>query len=390
MDRWKKCLLGDIITFQRGYDLPKIKMNGGIYPVVASNGIIGYHDKFTTEEPSITVGRSGNVGKPLLIKGKSWSHNTTLYIREYKNVDPLFIYYFLKTLDLKNYAGGSAVPTLNRNHIHCLPVKIPTDILEQKHIASILSVYDDLIENNQKQIKLFEEMAQLFYKEWFVDLRFPNYENTTFIDGLPKGWKRERADNFFEITIGKTPPRVKKEFFVNGMKGVPWLSISDMGKSDVFIFSTSESLTEEAVKECNVKIVPAGTVFVSFKLTVGRVAIATTDMCTNEAIAHFHVNDDVIRVYTYFYLKNFQYDTLGNTSSISKAVNSKIIKSMPFIIPEKEILNLFYQRVSPLLKMINFKQAQIIRLSEVRDRLLPKLINGEINVSEFKFERNFI
>ncbi|MCM1314204.1 MAG: restriction endonuclease subunit S [Muribaculaceae bacterium] len=382
MGKWKECLLGDIVTFQRGYDLPKTKMHGGIYPVVASNGIIGYHDKFTTEEPSITIGRSGSVGKPLLVKGKSWSHNTTLYIKEYKGVDPFFIYYFLKILDLKNYAGGSAVPTLNRNHIHCLPVKIPVDISEQKKIASVLSAYDNLIENNQKQIKLLEEIAQQLYKEWFVNLRFPDYENTSVVDGIPEGWKIDKTNNFFKITIGKTPPRAKKEFFVNGMNGVPWLSIADMKNFDVFVFNTSENLTEEAIKEFNVKIVPAGTVFVSFKLTVGRVAIATTNMCTNEAIAHFYIDDDVIQAYTYFYLKNFQYDTLGNTSSISNAVNSTIIKSMPFIMPKKEILNSFYQEVSSFLKMIHSKQLQIIRLSEARDRLLPKLMSGEIDVSE--------
>ena len=148
MGNWKTCQLGDLITFQRGHDLPKSKMKGGIYPVVGSNGIIGYHDEYTTESPSITIGRSGNVGKPFLYKGRSWSHNTSLYIREYKDIDPIFIYYFLQTLDLGNYAGGSAVPTLNRNHIHTLTVTVPVDKNEQRQIASVLSVLDDKIEQN--------------------------------------------------------------------------------------------------------------------------------------------------------------------------------------------------------------------------------------------------
>ena len=131
-------------------------MQNGAYPVVGSNGIIGYHDKYTTESPSITIGRSGNVGKPFLYKGRSWSHNTSLYIREYKNVDPIFVYYFLHTLELGNYAGGSAVPTLNRNHIHTLSVSVPVDIEEQKQIASVLSTLDDKIEKN---IKINENLA---------------------------------------------------------------------------------------------------------------------------------------------------------------------------------------------------------------------------------------
>lgn len=148
MSEWKECQLGDLITFQRGHDLPKTKMQGGKYPVVGSNGIIGYHNEYTTEAPSITIGRSGNVGKPFLFKGRSWSHNTSLYIKEYKAVDPIFIYYFIQTLDLGNYAGGSAVPTLNRNHIHTLNVYVPTDIDEQRRIGAVLSVIDDKIELN--------------------------------------------------------------------------------------------------------------------------------------------------------------------------------------------------------------------------------------------------
>ena len=148
--KWKNCELGDLITFNRGYDLPKTKMHGKTYPVVGSNGIIGYHNEFTTESPSITIGRSGNVGKPFLYKGRSWSHNTSLYIKEFKGVDPIFIYYFLQTLNLGSYAGGSAVPTLNRNHIHGLEVRVPSNIKDQYRIASFLSSLDDMITSNKK------------------------------------------------------------------------------------------------------------------------------------------------------------------------------------------------------------------------------------------------
>lgn len=148
MGIWKECVLGDLITFQRGHDLPKTEMISGKYPVVGSNGIIGYHNDYTTEEPSITVGRSGNVGKPFIYYGKSWSHNTTLYVKEFKDVNPEFIYYYLKTLDLSHYAGGSAVPTLNRNHIHTITVKVPQSIDEQIRIANILCSIDKKIKLN--------------------------------------------------------------------------------------------------------------------------------------------------------------------------------------------------------------------------------------------------
>lgn len=144
-----KKALGEYIEFQRGYDLPKTKMKDGPYPVVGSNGIIGWHNRYTTNAPGITIGRSGNVGKPFICHTKSWSHNTTLFAKKFTNIDPLFSYYFLKTLKLENYSNGSAVPTLNRNHIHNIPVAIP-DINTQQKIAHILQSFDSLIElNNQ-------------------------------------------------------------------------------------------------------------------------------------------------------------------------------------------------------------------------------------------------
>ena len=298
-------------------------------------------------------------------------------------VDSKYLYYWI-TSDIGQKSMwsrviGSAQPALTIDTIKQFEISIPSYETQCK-VSSILSTYDDLIENNQKQIKLLEEAAQRIYKEWFVEFRFPGSENIKFIDGIPEDWVNDRVDSFFKVTIGKTPPRVEKQWFTKGMNGIPWISISDMGNEGVFVLNTSEKLTSEAVIKHNVKVVPGGTILVSFKLTVGRVAIATTDMCTNEAIAHFYINNPILREYSYFYLKNFAYDTLGNTSSISKAVNSKIIKAMSFIMPSEEVLKAFSLRVNPILREIKIKQNQCSMLIEARDRLLPKLINGEIEV----------
>lgn len=281
--------------------------------------------------------------------------------------------------DCQKISQGTAQDNLSWKKLST--IKFPAPPIEvQDRIVAILSVYDDLIENNKKQIKLLEEAAQRLYKEWFIDLRFPGYGDTPIIDGVPEGWKKDRADNFFNITIGKTPPRAEKQWFIDSSSGIPWVSISDMGNSGTFVLETNEGITNEAVEIHNMKVVPAGTIFVSFKLTVGRVAIATTDMCTNEAIAHFYIQDDLQRAYTYCYLKNFEYETLGNTSSISKAVNSKIIKGMPFTMPDEPTITKFSEYVEPILNAIGNKQITCAKLKEARDRLLPKLMNGEIEV----------
>lgn len=281
--------------------------------------------------------------------------------------------------DCKKISQGTAQDNLSWKKLSTIKFPAP-DIEIQDKIVSILSVYDALIKNNQKQIKLLEEAAQRLYKEWFVDLRFPGYEDVAIVDGVPEGWRKGKAENFFNITIGKTPPRAEKQWFVKNNIGVPWVSISDMGNAGVYVFETSEDLTQEAVKKYNMKVVPSGTIFVSFKLTVGRVSIATKNMCTNEAIAHFYIDDDSKQAYTYCYLNNFEYDTLGNTSSISKAINSKIIKAMPFVMPDEVTILAFDRLVAPILKTIKNKLEVCIKLKEARDRLLPKLMSGEIEV----------
>lgn len=280
--------------------------------------------------------------------------------------------------DCQKISQGTAQDNLSWKKLST--IKFPAPPIEiQDRIVDILSSYDDLIENNRKQINLLEEAAQRLYKEWFIDLRFPGWESTPIHDGIPEGWETASADSFFDITIGKTPPRSEKQWFVTDDNGIPWISISDMGDSGMYIFDSDEKLTREAIAKHNVKIIPQGTILLSFKLTVGRVSIATSDMCTNEAIAHFRVNDNQ-RSYVYCYLKNFKYDTLGNTSSISKAVNSSIIKGMPFVMPEHETLVSFSRIVLPIMNEIHTKQAQNRRLAESRDRLLPKLMNGEMEV----------
>ncbi|MDD6156750.1 MAG: restriction endonuclease subunit S [Lachnospiraceae bacterium] len=298
-------------------------------------------------------------------------------------LDAEYLYYWINSYEgqkkIDAIAKGTAQKAVPIALLKEIEVVIPENPI-QKKVVVILKNYDQLIENNKKQIKLLEEAAQRLYKEWFIDLRFPGYEYCKIVDGVPEGWSKDRADNFFKITIGKTPPRAEKQWFVDGSVGMPWLSISDMGNAGVYVFNTSEGLTSDAVQKYNMKVVPAGTVFVSFKLTVGRVAIAIKDMCTNEAIAHFCIENDKLRAYTYCYLSNFEYDTLGNTSSISKAVNSKIIKAMPFVMPNDDTIEKFSNVVDPILNEIKVKQEICNELIEARDRLLPKLMSGEVEV----------
>lgn len=406
--KWEKVRLGDVaISIQTGpfgsqlhqsdYSdsgipvvMPKDLINGKISDLSIARVSIEHVERLSRhiiKTGDILYSRRGDVGRCAFASfyEQGWLCGTgclKVTIDE-KWAVAKFIFYQLQKKDIIgwviNHAVGSTMLNLNTSILNNVPIYLPPIDIQNK-IANILSAYDDLIENNQKQIKLLEEAAQRLYKEWFVDLRFPGHEQVKIVDGVPEGWKEEKIEDFFDISIGKTPPRTEVQCFRNGNDGIPWVSISDMGSSDVFLFYTNENLSADAISKYNVKVVPAGTILLSFKLTVGRVSITGTEMCTNEAIAHFKINDDCMKEYTYMYLKNFHFDTLGSTSSISKAINSKIVKSMPFTMPEYSIIRKFSDRCRQIFLQIKIRQQMNRDLQEARDRLLPKLMSGEIEV----------
>ena len=350
---WKECQLGDLITFQRGYDLPKTKMCDGEYPVVGSNGIIGYHNEYTTEAPSITVGRSGNVGTPFLYNGKSWSHNTSLYIKEFKDVYPLFIYYFLKTLDLKNYAGGSAVPTLNRNHIHSLNVSIPVDIDIQKKISSVLSALDDKIELNNRMNENLEQQAQAIFKSWFVDFE-------PFGGVMPDDWYISNLGQISDISSGKRPN--KKQNLKDNEFNIPLV-----GASCVMGYTNKYNYDKKI-------------------LVTGRVG-------THGVVQRFNspcwASDNTLVIqslyyeYVYQILRKIDYKNL-NRGSTQPLITQSDLKKTEVIIPTIKIFEDFEVTVGCLMQLWEYNRVENQRLSALRDTLLPKLMNGEIDVENVR------
>lgn len=383
--KWEIAKLGKIAIIRTGKLDSNAAVIGGRYPFFTCDPNTLLIDVWAYDTEAVLLAGNNASGNytAKYYKGKFNAYQRT-YIIESANEEELNIRYLYYALNqqlrlLKTMSSGSTTKFLTIRMLDNLDIPL-IGINIQTQIVNILSAYDDLIENNQKQIKLLEEAAQRLYKEWFVDLRFPGHENTKIVDGVPEGWKKNCAEKFFEITIGKTPPRREKRCFTTGENGIPWVSIADMGNSGMFVLNTAENLTEDAIKQYNVKVIPKNTVLLSFKLTVGRVAIAPTDICTNEAIAHFKGRRECEREYTYFYLKNFHYDELGSTSSISKAVNSKIIKAMPFVMPSEKLLKEYSSKTKDAFDLIICKQKINNNLKIARDRMLHKLMSGEVEV----------
>ena len=288
-----------------------------------------------------------------------------------ENTDPLFLYYLLKYNKdrIENLGSGTTFKEISGSTMKNIKVRVPKVKEIQSKIVSILTSIDDKIELNQKINNNLEQQVLTLYQHNFI--------NT--INELRKKCKMEE---YFDVSIGKTPPRKEPRWFSNNLQDITWISISDMGKSGLYISNSSEQLTREAIEHYNIKIVPDNTVLLSFKLTVGRVAITDGEVTTNEAIAHFKTNRKEINEYLYCYLKHFKFETMGSTSSIATAINSKIIKSMLFIVPTDIELDNFHNTVAPMFRKIKDNLIEISNLTYLRDTLLPKLMSGEIDVSE--------
>jgi type I restriction enzyme S subunit len=312
-----------------------------------------------------------------------------------EKADYRFIYYNIlsRFSTIANMAVGGAQQNLNAGMIKDLPVFLP-DLPTQTAIAEILSSLDDKIELNNKINQELENLAQTLFKQWFIDFEFPNENREPYkssggemvdsaLGEIPKGWNMKTLDDISNITIGRTPPRKEHRWFSTDVNDVKWISIRDMGNCGTYIHMTSEFLTEDAVSRFNVPVINSNTVIISFKLTVGRISITTERMLSNEAIAHLNLkNKEIYPEFLYLFLKQFNFDSLGSTSSIATAVNSKSIKSLPFINPSKEVLSKFNEVIVPLFSRIHNLTFENKELVDLRDTLLPKLISGELDINE--------
>ena len=377
MSEWKTYKLGDLVTFQRGHDLTKSQMQEGIFPVAGSNGVIGFHNEYTTKAPSITIGRSGNIGNAYFFDKDFWAHNTTLYIKEFKNCDPKFIYYLLQTMNFGGHNSGSAVPSLNRNYIHPIEVQAP-DLPTQKEIAQILTSLDDKIELNLQMNQTLEAMAQAIFKEWFVNFNFPGFDGE-LVDGLPKGWNRCLIKDFGKIVCGKTPSKAVKEYFGGEYM---FIKIPDMHNS-VFIIETTDSLTEEGVNSQSNKTIPPFSICVSSIATVGLVCINPEPCQTNQQINSIIPKNKDLRYFLYFLTTSMK-DTFLATASGGTAtlnMNTSQFSNIRAFMPSEDVLNEFDEIVSPIMEKILENEYNIKSLTQTRDTLLPKLMSGQLEIS---------
>ena len=373
---WKEVKLGDILNFRRGHDLPHSAMKPGNIPVAGSNGVIGYHDTATPIKPILTIGRSGNVGKPYFYE-EAWAHNTTLYVDDFKGNDPKFLYYLCQTMPFANFGGGSAVPTLNRNHIHPLETKIPVKVEDQRRIASILSSLDRKIDLNNKINADLEEMAQAIFKNWFID--FEPFKDGKFVDSelgmIPEGWK---VGTIGDITKNKSA-KVKER---NDVKILSPVTTGELVLSEEYF--TKQVFSSSIAKY---KIVNKG----DFAYNPARVNIGSLgrnefdfDGCVSPVYVVFSVLDGYENYFDLFRKTDFFKDSVASLAigGVRQSLSYDDLSSIEVIIPSENAVEEFNNLYNQMKKTIKANKLESSHLSTLRDTLLPRLMSGELEVPE--------
>jgi type I restriction enzyme S subunit len=370
--------LGSVIDLFNGKSPPKD--TEGEFPIYGSNGRIGYAKSFN-QKNAIILGRVGAYcGSVELCSDRFWASDNTIVVKPKDGQNLTYLYYRLKSSPLRNYAGGAAQPLLTQSILRGVKIPLIEELSQQTKIATILSAYDDLIENNRRRMALLEEAARLLYREWFVYLRFPGYERHRIVDGVPDGWERNKLFTLCEkIDYGYTASSERENV------GPKFLRITDIVPS--FIEWPS-------VPYCTIQ----DTKIEKYRLYEGDIVIARTGATVGYAkrlnklhpdavfasyLIRIRLKSDIDNLMVGVFIesdmyKNFVKSHVGGAAQPN--ANAKILTSVEILIPPFLIQRRFRQLVEPLIDQCEILQIQNVKLREARDLLLPRLMNGEITI----------
>lgn len=290
-----------------------------------------------------------------------------------------YIKYYLSYYQraLKQISQGVAQDNLNLQKLLGFKFKMPDKKIQDK-VVNILSAYDDLIESNLKRIKLLEESAELLYKEWFVNFRYPGYKHKVDNTGMPHDWGNIEVKQFGDVITGKTPSTKKGEYYGGDVK---FIKTPDMNDS-IYVIKTNQTLTEEGAKSQEKKCVPRNSILVSCIGTVGVVSLTSELSQFNQQINALVPFEEEYVYYLYFKFKSLKetLEALGSSGATMINVNKGKFESIKILNPDKKVIKLFYDQCDVVFRQILNLQYTNEKLVEARDILIPKLITGEIEV----------
>ena len=395
--------LGDLVTLQRGHDLPASKRAAGSVPVMGSFGITGSHDTARAKGPGVTVGRSGaSIGVVSYTENDYWPLNTCMYVTDFKGNDPRFVYYFLQTVDLAAHNSGSAQPSLNRNYIYPIDIVVPRPA-DQREIAALLGALDEKIELNRRMSATLEEMSRTLYRSWFVDFdpvharalgQSPTHMDAAtaalFPDsfgpnGLPKGWEISTIGEVAE-TVGGATPKTKEPAFWDGPHR--WATPRDLSKLDQpVLFETDRTLTEAGLAKISSGLSPAGTVLLSSRAPIGYVAIAQIPVAVNQGFIALRETDRISSVEAYFWVQSNMDAILANANgSTFQEISKKNFRPLPYVVAPESVRSAFRDLAGTWFDRVAGLCAESANLAALRDALLPRLMSGELRIREAEKE----
>lgn len=331
----------------------------------------------------------GSFGIPILVKTDDpfvfqrhiaiLRPNNNLVLSEY-------LYYLMGSRAFYSWADaaaiGAAQRTITLGSLRQKQIALPS-LEEQEQIVATLRPYDSLVENNRKRIKLLEEAAQRLYKEWFIDLRFPGYENTE-IDpetGLPEGWVEKRIEELcLRVQSGSTPSRKNANYW--NRNDCDWYKTAEL--EDHWLIRSDENISVDALEETNVKEFPANSILMAIYAspTLGRLGLLSESATFNQAALGFIVND---RYASKEWLFQKLHELRPIFNSIARGagqqnISGEIVKNYEIVLPDRDLILQFTGIAEPLFEKMLAAQKQIISLTEARDRILPKLMTGEMRL----------
>ncbi|MEZ5376966.1 MAG: restriction endonuclease subunit S [Acidimicrobiales bacterium] len=386
----ERASLDDLVRLKRGYDLPSRDRRHGDIPILGSFGVTGWHDTPKIAGPGVTVGRSGaSIGVATYHDGPCWPLNTALYVQDFKGNDPRYVYFVLDAINFGAFNSGAAQPSLNRNYLGSIDVWRPSIEL-QRRVSRALGAFDDLIENNRRRIAILEEMARLLYREWFVHFRYPGHEDIELADSelgpVPEGWEIAPTGDVFDSVGGGTPSKKESSYWDEG--DIDWFTPSDLTKSGaVFMFRSTDRINRLGLKKSSAKLFPAGSVMMTSRATVGEIAIAACEAATNQGFITCVPNHRVSTEYLYLWL----HSQVGSFLQLAGGATFKELRKSDFrdyriALPPETLMRSFDEVALPQFDLIAnlIQQNRILR--ECRDLLLPRLVSGELDVSELDLE----
>lgn len=432
---WIQRPLGDVITLQRGHDLPSQDRNNGTVPIMGSSGLTGYHDQPKAPGPGVVVGRSGNsMGEVNFCPTDYWPLNTALYVTDFKGNDERFIYYLLKTIDFEQFNSGSAQKSLNRNAVYPYEVNLPRSVEEQKRISSILACLEAKLELNNNINQTLEQMAQVIFKSWFVDFEpvkakitsletggsaadaelaamqaisgknsaqleqianeqpekhaelratagmFPSAMQESELGEIPKGWSPSLIGEEVTVVGGGTPSTKTSEYWEEG--GIHWTTPKDLSNlNDKILIDTERKITSAGLAKISSGLLPIDTVLMSSRAPVGYLALAKVPVAVNQGYIAMKCEKRLTPEYVLQWCESRMDEIKNRASGTTFAeISKKNFNAIPVVVPHQSLILAYTKQAKSIYNKIEMLAKESKVLADLRDTLLPQLLSGSITV----------